>query len=340
MPLSPPCGNLRAMRLFISVLFFLSLPAAAEWYSEERDMMGTRVSVELWADSPAQAKDAIEAAMHEMTEVNRLMNPWDENSELSLMNREAFNRPVKVSQPVYDVIEHSLKYSKLSEGAFDVTFAAAGQHYDYRAGVRPKRNVLKEAVGKINYEYLRLDPRARTIKYDQPGLQVDLGGIAKGYAVDRAIEAVMERGIISAVISAGGDSRILGNLGDRPRTIGIRHPRERGDFVVMIPLEDASISTSGDYERFFIDEDGTRVHHILNPKTGKSVGEVRSASVLADRAIDSDALSTTIFVLGIEKGLALINRLDGVDAIMIDERGLLHYSAGLLREEAPSEEAP
>jgi len=130
---------------------------------------------------------------------------------------------------------------------------------------------------------------------------------------------------------AGGDTRILGDLGDRPRTIGIRHPRKKDEFVVMIPLQDTAISTSGDYERFFI-KNGIRFHHILDPDTGRSSRGVQSGRVLPPRAIDSDALSTTTFVLGVERGLALINSLDGVDAIVIDGQGKLHYSEDLLLE--------
>ena len=298
-------------------------------------MMGTRVAVELWADSAEQGEAAIEAALFELSEVNRLMNPWDPDSELSKLNREAHRHPVSVSPGLLEVMTRALHYSRLSGGAFDISFASAGQYYDYRAGVAPGDKTLKQAVQNIDYTAIRLDPEAGTVAYAVEGLQVDLGGIAKGYAVDRAIEAVMRQGIVAAMVSAGGDSRILGNLGDRPRTIGIRHPRKKDDFVVMIPLEDTAISTSGDYERYFIAEDGTRVHHILDPVTGKSAGKVQSASVLAAHAIDSDALSTTTFVLGVEKGLALINSLPGVDAIIIDDRGMLHYSRGLLREAPP-----
>jgi thiamine biosynthesis lipoprotein len=321
------------MRFLLLLLFLLPLPVAADWYRESRDMMGTRVSVELWSDDPAQAEAGKAAVFAEMDEVNRLMNPWDPESELSRMNREAHKHPVKVSGPVFDVITRSLHYSRLSGGAFDISFASAGQYYDYRAGVSPDEETLGEVVNKIDYTSIRLDPEASTVAFAVEGLQVDLGGIAKGYAVDKSIEALIDLGIVSAVVSAGGDSRILGNLGERPRTIGIRHPRKKDEFAVLIPLEDTAISTSGDYERFFIDAEGRRVHHILDPKTGKSSGAVQSASVLARQAVDSDALSTTTFVLGVERGLALINSLPDVDAIIIDDSGLLHYSEGLLRED-------
>ena len=321
-----------AMRALLLLLVLIPINASADWYREARDMMGTRVEVELWADSAEQGERALAAALAPMEEVNRLMNPWDPASEISRVNREGSRTPVAVSPPLFEVIERSLHYSRLSDGAFDISFASAGQHYDYRTGTAPDGNVLEDAVARIDYRSIRLDAAAGTIGFDREGMKIDLGGIAKGYAVDRSIAALLELGILSAVVSAGGDSRILGNLGDRPRTIGIRHPRREGEFAVMIPLEDTAISTSGDYERFFIDDAGRRVHHILDPGTGESSGAVQSASVLAPRAIDSDALSTTAFVLGVERGLALINRLPGVDAIIIDADGLLHYSEGLLRE--------
>ena len=321
------------MRFLCLLLLLNSLPATAEWYRDARDMMGTRVEVELWAETAEQGQAAIAAAMAEMSEVNRLMNPWDPDSEISRVNREAHRAPVTVSTPLIDVVARSLHYSRLSEGAFDISFASAGQHYDYRASQAPSADTLAAAVTAIDYRAILLDTAAATIRFTQPGMKIDLGGIAKGFAVDRSIDAIEGLGIVSAVVSAGGDSRILGNLGDRPRTIGIRHPRREGKFAVMIPLEDTAISTSGDYERYYIDEAGNRIHHILDPATGKSSGAVQSASVLAQRAIDSDALSTTTFVLGVEKGLALINSLPGIEAIIIDDKGLLHYSDGLLREE-------
>ncbi|MEP5764081.1 MAG: FAD:protein FMN transferase [Halieaceae bacterium] len=322
------------MRLLLFLCLLLPLPAAAEWHRESRDMMGTRIEVELWSEREEQALRAIARVMDSMAQVNALMNPWDEDSELALLNREAQHRAVPVSAELYTVIERALYYSRLSEGAFDISFASVGQFYDYRAAQAPDAERVAAYRDKINYRAIKLHPQSRSISYDIEGLQVDLGGIAKGYAVDRGIDILVEEGIRGGVVSAGGDSRILGDLGDRPRTIGIRHPRKEGEFAVMIPLADTAISTSGDYERFFI-QDGVRVHHILDPGTGRSSASMQSASILSDRAIDSDALSTTTFVLGVGKGLALINSLPGVDAIIIDAEGKLHYSDGLLREQSP-----
>jgi len=320
------------MRLLMIVCLLLPLPAAAEWYRESRELMGTRIEVEVWAESEEQGRRAIRRVMASMEAVNARMNPWDEASELAMVNREAHRQAVPVSGELYAVIDRALYYSRLSEGAFDISFASIGQYYDYRAREAPDNKTLSANRDKIDYRAIQLNPEKRTIHFKINGLQIDLGGIAKGYAVDRGIDILVQEDIAGGVISAGGDSRILGDLGDRPRTVGIRHPREDGEFAVMIPLADTAISTSGDYERFYIDERGQRVHHILDPQTGRSSTSMQSASVLSPLAIDSDALSTTTFVLGVEKGLALINKLPGVDAIIIDAAGKLHYSEGLLRE--------
>lgn len=327
-----PVASSGAMRLLLfSLLLFLPLQVSAEWYRDSREMMGTRVDVELWSEDAEQAGIIIDQAMMALQRVDKRMNPLSPESELSRVNSRAFTAPVPVSEELYSVVERALYYSQLSGGAFDISFASIGQFYDYRAGKAPSDEVVAEKRDRINFRAIVLDAEQRSIAFTLDGLQLDLGGIAKGFAVDRGIEVLVGAGIVAGFVSAGGDSRILGDYGDRPRMIGIKHPRKKDEFAVMIPLADTAISTSGDYERFFM-EGETRVHHILDPQTGRSSGKVQSVSVLAPRAIDSDALSTTTFVLGVEKGLALINSLPGVEAIIIDARGRLHYSAGLLRE--------
>ena len=162
--------------------------------------------------------------------------------------------------------------------------------------------------------------------------KIDLGGIAKGYAVDNGIKILQTCGIQNALVSAGGDSRILGDKKGRPWVMGVRHPRDKNKVVVSIPLSDSAISTSGDYERYFIEGD-KRYHHIIKPSTGQSADLTWSASVLANNAVTSDALSTTLFVLGTEKALELINTLDDIEAIVIDTKGKMFYSSGLMPPE-------
>ena len=320
----------RLIPCLLSCALLFAGAARAEWMRDEREAMGTRIAVELWTEDAVAGRTAMDAVFAEFERLDLMMNPWNPASELSRINREASKGPVSATPEIVEVVARAAHYSTLTNGAFDISFASVGQHYNYREGDQPNKEERSTGKANINFRAIVLDAEAQTIAFELPGLQVDLGGIAKGYAVDRGIALLIDAGIEAAVISAGGDSRILGDRGDRPRTVGIRHPRKDDEFVVLIPLADTAISTSGDYERFFM-EDGVRHHHILDPKTGDSARAVQSASILAQRSIDSDALSTAVFVLGVKEGLALINTLPGVDAIVIDGAGKLHYSQELLR---------
>lgn len=303
--------------------------ASAAWYNQQQDIMGTRISVELWHEDPHVAERAMNAVMQAMHHVNASMSPYLVNSDIYHINQQAAKAPVLLSDELYRVIDKALYYSRLSQGAFDISFSSVGVHYDYRKRVMPSDKKIAKTLSALNYKLVVLDKQQRSIFFQHPDLKIDLGGIAKGYAVDLAIERLMQLGIGSAIVTAGGDSRILGDRKGTPWMVGIRHPRKQHETAVRIPLVNTAISTSGDYERFFIKDD-QRVHHIINPATGKSASDVQSVSVLSTLAIDSDALSTTVFVLGVKKGLALVNRLPGIDAIIIDAHAKMHYSDGLL----------
>lgn len=318
--------------LLVLLIVILPSQVMAAWYNDTREMMGTRIHIELWAEDERIANTAIETAMQEIQRIDWLMNPLNLDSELYKINQQATIKPLLISDELYWIIAKSLYFSKISDGAFDISFSSIGQHYDYRKGTRPSAEEIAKLRGAINYSAIILDPADKTVFLAEAGMHLDLGGIAKGYAVDRAIMLLAEAGISSAIVTAGGDSRILGEHGERPWYIGIKHPRKEQENAVMIPLSDTAISTSGDYERFYI-EGGVRFHHILSPGTGMPADSVQSVSILAPNAVDSDALSTTVFVLGVERGLALVNGLNGIDAIIIDADGKLHYSADLLMPE-------
>ena len=300
----------------------------ADWYKAERAIMGTSILAEVWSSDADQAQQGIAAVMQEMHRIDDLMSPYKEDSELSLVNREAADHPVKISRELFNLIERSLYFSRISHGAFDITFSSVGYMYDYREGIAPTDAEIKQALPGINYRHLILDRKASTIRFARKGTRIDLGGIAKGFAVDNCIAILSKMGFHQALVTAGGDSRILGDKNGKPWMTGIRDPRKKGESVVVIPLSDAAISTSGDYERYFM-RDGVRYHHILNPKTGKAVHDTRSATVIGPDATTTDALSTTLFVLGWEKAMQLLKTLPGIDAVIIDSRGKLHYSSGL-----------
>lgn len=324
------------------VLGFSSIPVQAEWYSEKAAIMGTEVNVTVWHESESLAQQAIADVMQEMHRVDNTLSPYKESSDLSQLNREAGKKPQKISDELVFLVDKSLYFSRVSSGAFDITYASLGRYYDYRKKQKPSEKVRKELLAAIDYRHLQLDRKNKTLFYQNPHVYVDLGGIAKGYAVDRAALILQKYGIQHASVSAGGDSRVIGDRRGRPWVVGIKNPRmseaSPQASVIRMPLEDVAVSTSGDYERFFIDDDGQRIHHILNPKTGKSASGVVSVTILGELGVDTDPLSTTVFVQGVEKGLALINKIQGFDCVIIDSNGQAHYSQGLMAPSKPETE--
>lgn len=317
-------------RICIIIIYLgFSLQAQAQWYQYQWQVMGTSAKLELWADSKQRALFAKSIVQQEFDRIEQLMSPYIESSELSEINRLAARQAVIVSGELYAILEKSLYFSTLTEGAFDISFASVGHLYQYPKAIAPTDAVIDEQRKKIDYRYIQLDPEVRSVTFKERGVLIDLGGIAKGYAVDRAIQQLTTLGVKAALVAAGGDTRILGRRGEYPWMIAIQDPRDKQKAIIRLPLADVAVSTSGDYERYFL-RDGERIHHIINPGTGRSTSSVRSVTIIADEAITSDALSTSVFVLGVKRGLALVNRLSAIDAIIIDDKGLLHYSDGLL----------
>ena len=305
------------------------LPAyATEWVVRDASIMGTTVHAEVWHQDRALAEQVADEVMQIMERVNADMSPYLETSQLSQVNREAAIRPVKVNPELFGLIADSLEYSRLTNGAFDITYASVGYLYDYRNAVRPDGQQIQASLPGINFNHIKLDRIANTITFTVPGVRIDLGGIAKGFAVDLAIERGRELGIRNMLVSAGGDTRILGDRNGRPWIIGVRHPVNRDVVIAKIPLANEAISTSGNYERYF-DEDGVRYHHIIDPKTGDSARSVHSVTILGPVATDTDALSTSVFVMGPKDGLELLNSLNGIEGIIVDEHENLLYSNGL-----------
>lgn len=313
-------------------LLLCSFQINAEWFAYEQTIMGTRTAVELHAETEQIADKCSQLAFNEMKRIDALMSPYKENSELSKINREASNKAVKISPELFSLLQRSIEFSEMSDGAFDITFASIGFLYDYRNNKRPSDEKIGQQLDAVNYKNIKLDETQKSIFFSHKNTKIDLGGIAKGHAVDNAINILSNCSIKNALVTAGGDSRILGDKIGRPWVMGVKHPRDDKKVVVSIPLSNAAISTSGDYERFYI-EDGKRYHHILQPSTGKSVNHSWSVSVLANDSLTSDALSTTLFVLGTKKALQLINSLNDIEAIVIDSNGKMFYSSGLMPPE-------
>jgi len=327
--------------LLVSLLLLLCSPVTghADWYKDERAIMGTRIAVEFWDTDTHHAEQCAERVFNEMHRIDALMSPYKPDSELSHINQQAANGAIQVSEEMFNLLRKSLQMSQLSNGAFDITFSSVGHLYNYREHIKPSEQEIRQSLANINYRHVLLDDRSHSVRFARSGVVIDLGGIAKGYAVDNGIAILVDCGIKGGLVTAGGDSRILGDRGNRPWMMGIRHPRKKDAVAVMLPLSNTAISTSGDYERYFI-ENGERYHHIISPQTGKSVSNTWSATVIGPDATTTDALSTTLFVMGAEKGLQLIESLPGIDAVIIDAQGQMHYSSGFMlpiEEPAPAQ---
>lgn len=316
----------RLLRLVCALLLSgATTNASAEWHRQQGDIMGTRVTVELWHVDAGVASQCSDRVFDEMRRIDARMSSYRETSELSRINASAAQGAVAISAELQHLVRQSLHYSRISRGAFDITYASVGYRYDYRQRQQPSDEWVAQRLSAIDYRHIELDQER--IRFLDAGVRIDLGAIAKGYAVDRAIELLQQCGVSRAMVSAGGDSRIIGDRDGREWIIGVKHPRDPSGIALRLPLSDTAVSTSGDYERFFID-DGERVHHIINPKTGRSADSSWSATVIGPDAMTTDALSTTIFILGAVEGLALIESLAGIDAIIIDSDGKVHYSSG------------
>jgi thiamine biosynthesis lipoprotein len=290
--------------------------------------MGTRITVELFHADPAIARQGVDTVLQEMRRIDNSMSPYIATSELSRLNVDAQRKAFVASDELFALLQRSQYFSDLTGGAFDITFASVGFLYDYRNAIKPDDSRRQEAAALINYHNLILDESGHSVTFSTPGVRIDLGGIAKGYAVDRCIQLLQELGIEQALVTAGGDSRMMGDRWGRPWTIGIRDPRDADKMVAVIPLMDEAVSTSGDYQRYF-EKDGVRYHHIINPKSGDSARELQSVTIIGPDATTTDALSTSVFVLGLEAGLKLIDRLPDIDAILVDQHGRMHYSDDL-----------
>jgi thiamine biosynthesis lipoprotein len=312
-------------------------PAWAGWETRVTDgIMGTRITVEVWTDNAAQADQANEAVLTAMRHIDATMSTYKPSSEVSQVNARAADGPMRISKELFDLLVTAKEYSRLTEGAFDITYASVGYMYDFRKRIHPDEAHIKAALPAVNYEHVLLDGEHQTVQFSQKGVRIDLGGIAKGYAVDCGIDALHKAGITHGYVAAGGDSRMIGDRFGKPWVVGIRDPTKgEGSVIARVPLVDAAMSTSGDYERYF-DEDGVRYHHIIDPHTGHSASKVRGATVIGGTATRTDGLSKTAFVLGPEQAMEIYNRIGDVDAIIVKLDGTVMYSKRMQPAAAPA----
>ena len=289
-------------------------------------VMGTLAHLTAVATDPDTATACVEAALAEIEKVDLLMSDYKSDSEISRLNREGFKHSVKVSESTYEVLQRSVQLSKMTSGAFDITVGPLVDLWRsaQEANSVPTVEQIADVRRKVGYEKLILDANETSARFTAEGMRIDLGGIAKGYAVDKAIEVVKAKGAIGAMVEIGGEVRCFGINSNNKNywKIGLQDPAESANDLgnsklrLILKLNQAAIATSGDYQRFTLIE-GKRYGHIMDRKTGTGTKGPSSVTIIADNATDADALATALSVLGKDKGLDLIDTIPNAEAILI-----------------------
>jgi FAD:protein FMN transferase len=298
--------------------------------SETRLYMGTYVEITVLGKDQSKLKEAMEAGFLEIAKVEKMMSPYREDSDITRINNNAGKGPVKISPEIFEVIKRAMRISKMSGGAFDITISGLKGLWkiDPESPRVPTQNEINERLPLIDYKQVVLDEKNLTITLAKEGMRLDLGGIAKGYAVDKAALKMSRMGITSASVNAGGDLHTIGTKGGRPWNIGIQDPRDDKNVIGKLPVTSLAVATSGDYEKFMI-VDGKRYCHIMDPKTGKPAEKCMSVTIVCGEAWLADGLATAVFVMGPEKGMSIIEKLEGVDAVVIDANGNRLMTSGI-----------
>ena len=308
-------------------------PFTPERVWSDGSAMGTHVGVAAYTTRTVDAagvRRAFDDALAEIKRVEALMTTWRE-SEITRINASAGGPPVAVSQETFDLVKESVHASELSAGAFDITFESLHGLWKFDEDLDPHPPTdaqIKAKLPLLDYRHIKLDPAAKSVGLAKAGVKIGLGGIAKGYAVDQAVKVFEKAGITSFFVQAGGDLFARGKKPDGSEwSAGIRDPRGKASFA-LLPLTDHAFSTAGDYERAYV-VNGRRYHHIIDPRTGYPAKACRSVTIWAPTALVADEIDDAVFILGPEKGLALVESLDGVGAVIVDAHNHLWISKRL-----------
>ena len=324
-------NTLALMSLFLSI-FILS---GQKSYSESSILMGSSFEITVVAEDEDFAKESLAIAKKEIIRIENLISSWDQKSETSRINRNAGIAAVKVSKELFDLIFRAQQISKLSSGAFDLTFAAIDKlwNFDGKESEMPNPDTLKASVFNIGYQLIELDEESLTVFLPKKGMKIGFGAIGKGYAADSAKQLLVERGVLGGIINASGDMNTWGTKPDGSSwTIGIVNPMNNKKVFSWFSLEHNAVVTSGDYEKF-TQINGRRYSHIIDPRTGIPSQGIVSCTIFAGKAELADAIATAIFVMGVESGLFLIDQLPDIEAILIDDSGIIHCSKNIEIEE-------
>ncbi|WP_246202951.1 FAD:protein FMN transferase [Fulvivirga lutimaris] len=307
--------------------------ASAQLQSQKKVLllMGSRFELTAIDEDINLANQGIEAAIEEITRIEKLISSWDPNSQTSLVNKMAGVEAVKVDKELFELIKRSKKISALTNGAFDISYASMDKIWKFDGSVTklPTEEEIKASVSKINYHDIILDEENQTVFLKNNGMKIGFGAIGKGYAANKGRKIMLELGIKSGIVNAGGDLITWGKEANgNDWSIGIADPKNKTHVLAWITVGQMAVVTSGNYEKF-IDIDGQRYSHIIDPITGYPVRGLKSVTIICPDAELADALATSTFILGKEKGLSLINQLKGVEVLLVDDNDNISTSDNL-----------
>jgi thiamine biosynthesis lipoprotein len=308
------------------------IPATAqETYTRTLKLMGSRFDITVVADNPAQGDQYIDLAVKEIARIESLISEWDSASETSEINRNAGIRPVQVDAELFGLIERSLAISKLTDGAFDISYASMDKIWKFDGSMEamPSPEAIQASAAKVGYRNILLDKTRSTVFLKLSGMKIGFGAIGKGYAADKAKALLMEKGVPGGIINASGDMNTWGKQPDgKDWEIGITNPLDKNKVFGVFPLKQGAVVTSGTYEKY-VTFNGKRYSHIIDPRTGYPTTGIISATVFAPKAELADALATSVFVMGIDVGLDRLSQLPGVECIIIDENGKIYSTKNI-----------
>ena len=290
--------------------------------------MGSRFDITVVASNEKEGNEYIDSAIFEIARIEKLISSWDVNSETSLINKLSGIKPIKVDKELFDLIERSIAISTLTNGAFDISYASMDRIWKYDGTMRemPSEEKISSSIKKVGYQNIIIDKEAQTVFLKLKGMKIGFGAIGKGYAADKAKALLIEKGVKAGIINASGDLNAWGKQANgKDWMVAITNPLNKNKVFSWLPINDSAIVTSGNYEKF-ISFNGIRYSHIIDPRTGYPSTGIISTSIMTSNAELADAISTSVFVMGVETGLDFINQLKGVDCIIIDEQNKIHTS--------------
>ncbi len=312
--------------------FFVS--PAQEIHKRTLKLMGSRFDITVVANAKEEANNYIDLAVAEISRIEKLISSWDKNSQTSLINKNAGIKAVKVDEELFNLINRAIKISKLTNGAFDISYASMDKiwKFDGSMTTMPSAEKIKNSVSKVGYKNIILNHEKQTVFLKHKGMKIGFGAIGKGYAADKAKALLKEKGVSSGIINASGDLNTWGKQQDKQNwKVAIKNPLNKNKVFALLPIYESAVVTSGNYEKYVMFND-KRYTHIIDPRTGYPSQGIVSVSVFAPRAELADALATSIFVMGKDVGLDFINQLKGIECIIVDDTGKIHYSNNIKTE--------